>query len=831
MPESAEILNAVVERVTYHNEETGWSVLRVTPVGRLSDPIVVTAHQVKIFPGSTLEFTGKWMHHSKFGRQFKAFSVVEKKPATSAALEKYLGSGLIKGVGPKTATRIVRHFGKDTLEVFENEIDKLLEVPGIAKKKLEQIREAWYEHSAIRDVMIFLQSHGISTLFAVRIFKEYGDKAIAYVSANPYRLDHDFYGIGFLTADKVALSLGMTKDSPQRIMAGIRHVLAGSREFGHCYLTEKQIASQVHELVQVPVQREMPAFLLELERAGDLKTRQLLDELKNPFTCFYSKSLYYAETLVAGKVQKMCCPIPIDSENVAKNLAQISKKEDVQLSEEQAASVLGILGQKFSILTGGPGCGKTTTTKALTTMLRLLDYSIALAAPTGRAAQRMGEVIGSEAKTIHRLLEWQRGQFKKCSDNHLEADFLIVDECSMLDILLTAALVDAVPETCQVLFIGDPDQLPSVGAGNVLRDLLACKNVPHFTLSKVFRQAQKSHIIRYAHQINHGKIPHVESPFFKPEVWQGQSDCLFIDSEEATQEQLRFIARAKKHPVLFEPLVSESKERGGMAALYEFQTKEANKSPYETDFIVPKKYQHVDFDKLKNASTLAEELKAVVKKLHPWSALNYGLTAAQVIEKLYLEWIPKYYGKECEIQILSPMTRGSLGTARINELIQAKANPSCLGKAEMKISEKIFRVGDRIIHRKNNYDLGVFNGDIGSIVSINNETMSCTVQFSNDGRQVVYAKEDLMEIEHAFCITIHKSQGSEFEVVVIPILTQHFRMLYRNLIYTGLTRARKLAVFVGTRRAMALAVKNVDTALRQTALKNLVEESAPFCVA
>ena len=825
MVEGNETIKAVVERVTYHDEDTGWSVLRTVPVGRLSEPVIVTVHQTNIFPGATLEFCGRWIQHSKFGRQFKAFSAVEKKPASAAALERYLGSGLIKGVGPITAARIVRHFGSETLEVFENEIDKLLEVPGIARKKLKQIREAWHEHSAVRDVMIFLQSHGISTLFAVRIFKQYGDKAISLVSANPYRLASDFYGIGFHTADKVALSLGMALDSPQRIMAAIRHVLAGSREFGHCYLIEKQIASQVHDLVQVSVRQSLPVLLVELERAGDLKVRQLLDESQKPLTCFYARPLYYAEELVAEKVRKMCQTVPVNSRNVAINLARFSKKEGIKLSAEQTSSITHILGQKFSILTGGPGCGKTTTIKLLYAMLRSLDYSIALAAPTGRAAQRMEEVIGAEAKTIHRLLEWQGGRFKRCRDNTINADFLIVDECSMLDIQLTAALLDAVPDMCQVLFIGDPDQLPSVGAGNVLHDLLACASVPHFTLSKVFRQAQKSQIIRYAHQINRGRIPYVESPFFKPEIWQGQADCLFIDSEEATQEQLGFIARVKKHSTLLESRTDRTKEGDSLADLYEFQAKEPDKSPYDTDFMVPKKFQHVDFTKLVNAPTLAEELKAVVKKLHPWSSLNYGLTATQVIEKLYLEWIPKYYGKACEIQVLSPMTRGSLGTARINVLIQSKANPPCAGKAELQINEKVFRVGDRIIHRINNYDLGVFNGDIGSIVSIDNEAMSLVVRFSSDGRQVVYEREYLHEIELAYCITIHKSQGSEFEVVVIPVLTQHFRMLYRNLIYTGLTRARRLAVFVGTRRALAMAVKNRDTALRQTALKNLIEES------
>ena len=813
-----ETIRGIVDRVTYHNPDTGWSVLRVLPFKNPHQQETVIVHQTKVFAGATMEFEGAWSVHPKFGRQFKASKAVERKPATTAALEKYLGSGLIKGVGPKTAKKIVNHFKENTLDIFECEIERLTEVRGIATKKLEMIKEAWIEHRAIREVMMFLQSHGISTLFAVRIYKEYGDIAIEHVTEDPYRLANDFYGIGFFSADKVAQSIGLALDSPQRIMAAIKHVLAASREFGHCYLTQSQIRAQVKELIELDLSDRLPGFLNQMEQDGLVMVREIQtpDELSEP--CFYSKSLYFDELYVAKKISGMNNPLVIDKKRVESWIGRYCRSKGITLSDEQAAAVRGIVCEQFSILTGGPGCGKTTTTLVIVKLLEAMNLKVLLAAPTGRAAQRMMDVIGRESKTIHRLLEWQIGKFNKNAENPLEVDFLIVDECSMLDITLTASLLKAVPPQSQVLFIGDADQLPSVGAGNVLRDMINADKVACFRLTKVFRQAQESLIIRYAHQINNGQMPYIDSPFKNPEIWQNGADCLFLDSDEATQQQLSFIARVKKYHELKVAALHDEPDSN----LYEFRVNEPL-IPYETELTIPRKFQHVNLENILNAQTRVDELLAILEKVHPWSALYYGLSATDIVKKLYLEWIPKYFGSEIEIQVITPMTRGSLGTVNLNKMLQEAANPPQKGKFQLQVGERIFRVGDRVIHRRNNYDLGVFNGDIGIIQDIDNEELTCVVSFFPDQRIVEYGRDDIPELDLSYAITIHKSQGSEFGAVIIPILTQHFKMLFRNLIYTGLTRARKLAVLVGTRKALAMAVKNQDTSQRQTYLKELLQ--------
>lgn len=808
-------LTGIVYRVTYHNDDNGWSVLRVNPFNTPERQETVIVHQTKVFAGATMEFRGDWIMHPKFGRQFKAGEVIEKKPATAAALEKYLGSGLIKGVGPKTAAKIVKHFGAMTLDIFEGDISQLIEVAGIARKKLASIEKAWLEHRAIRQVMMFLQQHGISTLFAVRIYKKYGDRAIDLVTADPYRLALDFYGIGFFSADKVALSIGLARDSRQRIVAAIRHLLAASREQGHCYLMVDQIAFEAKKLLQMELGTLLNHYLELMQNENHLKIRILKDSQGKPQPCYYSKTLYYDEDSVAGKLKAMVRPAAIKQELPAHWIAEYCQRNEIDLSDEQAAAVQGIVQHQFAILTGGPGCGKTTITLVIVRLLEAVGKKVLLAAPTGRAAQRMSEVIGREAKTLHRLLEWQGGRFKKNEETPLKADFLIVDECSMLDISLTAALLKAVSCNCQLLFIGDVDQLPSVGAGNVLKDAIRSKVIPVFRLTKVFRQAGKSLIVKYAHQVNNGVIPHIESPFKKPEIWQKEHDCLFFDSDEGTREQVRFVSRVKQS---FNWQISQMEGWSTANNPYQFRTNEAVSSAYEHDFKLPEKFQHVDLSKIRKAAGKVDELKAVLKQIHPWSSLHYGLAAVDIVVRLYLEWIPKYQGRNIEIQILSPMTRGTLGTINLNTLIQQATNPAGSGKAELRMGERIFRVGDRVIHRRNNYDLEVFNGDIGKIKAINNTELTMVVTFLPAGREVEYKKDNIIELDLAYAITIHKSQGSEFAAVIIPVLTQHFKMLYRNLIYTGLTRARKLAVFVGTRKALAMAIRQQDTSQRQTAL-------------
>ena len=815
-----EALTGIVSRVTYHNPDTGWSVLRVQPFNSPQQQETVTVHQTKVFAGATIEFRGSWTIDHKYGRQFKASEAIEKKPATTAAIEKYLGSGLIKGVGPKTAKRIVKHFQNETLEIFENDINRLIEVTGIAKKKLIMIEKAWVEHRAIRDVMIFLQGHGISTLFAVRIYKEYGDKSISMVTEDPYRLANDFYGIGFFSADKVALSIGLSETSQQRMIAAIKHVLAASREQGHCFLTEEQINTGIIDLIEMNLGERLPDYLEIMKQDDQLRTRQLVKE-DMEYTCYYSKTLFYDEATVAKKLKEMKGDIESDPERIATWVSRYCQSKSISLSDEQADGVKGVVQHRFSILTGGPGCGKTTTTLVIVRLLEAMKKKVLLAAPTGRATQRMSEVIGREAKTIHRLLEWKGGEFQKNEEMPLDADFLIVDECSMLDISLSASLLKAVPQNCQVLFIGDPDQLPSVGAGNVIKDIISSGVIPCFRLTQVFRQAQESLIIKYAHQINKGQTPYIDSPFKKPSIWENGSDCLFIDSDEVTKEQITFISRVKRY---FDWKTAELEViASGDETPFEFRTEEEIKSAYEQEFLVPDKFRHVDLDKLHKTEVPVDALKSVLKNIHPWSSLHYGLSAIDTVVKLYLEWIPKYHGHDTEIQILTPMTRGSLGTANLNKVIQQVANPPANGKSQLKVGERIFREGDRVIHRRNNYDLNVFNGDIGKIVTIDNEALTAIVSFYPDNREVNYKKEDIMELDLAYAITIHKSQGSEFKAIIIPVLTQHFKMLYRNLIYTGLTRARDLAVFVGTRKALSMAIRQQDTSQRQTALEELLQ--------
>lgn len=812
-----DVLRGIVYRVTFHSADSGWSVLKVDDFSS-HERITVTVHQTKVFAGSTMVFHGQWSQHPKFGLQFKATNAVETKPATSAGLERYLGSGLIHGVGPKTAKKIVAHFGKDTLEVFENEIHRVTEVPGIAQKKLVMIQTAWETHQEIRNVMIFLQSHGISTLFAVKIFKKYGNQCITKVSANPYCLADDIFGIGFFSADKVALSIGFSPTSLMRISAGIKYTLANSREMGHCYLTKDQIIAKTNELLQQNVSPQIEEALITLNQENQLIIRTLPSKTQ-PETgvfCYYSKSLYYDEKYVADWLQARCQPTHLAEDRIKNWIDRYcAAHQDVKLSDEQSRCIVNIANTSISILTGGPGCGKTTTTKILVKLLLAMKKKVDLCAPTGRAAQRMTEVIEMEAKTIHRMLTWQpaAGKFKRCVEDPLTTDFLIVDECSMLDITLMAHLLKSIPAHAQVLFIGDSDQLPSVGAGNVLKDMIGSPTVPCFHLTKIFRQAANSRIIQYAHKINNGQLPNITSPFAYPDSWKTGEDCLFIDSDEATLDQLKFIGQVKRAGVL--PPINPAAE------------------PEESYpvFNIPDKFRHVDIQQVLASQTTNQELQSVIKKIHPWSSLRFGLNASEMIRKLYTQTIPKYFPQQTDIQILSPMTKGSLGTFALNKMIQQAINPPMPGKQHLTMGDRVFRVGDRVIQKRNNYDLGVFNGDIGSIHAIDNENMQAEIIYPMGGttKCVQYEREALIEIDLAYAITIHKSQGSEFQIVILPIMTQHFKMLFRNLIYTGLTRAKTLAIFVGARRAMAMAVKNIDTSTRQTALAYLLSppDSSP----
>lgn len=771
---------ATIERITFSNEENGYSILKVRPLDFPRHKITVIAQRIGLVAGTIFDFHGTWITHPKYGMQFKATKVVEEKPQGVKGLEGFLGSGLLKGIGPSTAKKIVRAFGDKTLDILDNQVEKLLEIKGISPKKLAQIKKSLESQKINREVMIFLNEHDIYGSKAIKIIKTYGKDSMKILKENPYRISMDISGIGFLTADEMALKLGIERTCDLRIIGGISHLLYDSRNEGHCYLEREQILKLGNDLLGFDISEKLDKILLEMQKKGEIK---VLGQK------YFANDLFEAEKFIAKKILQLnTTKIENQKKLVSEWLALYCQRHEVNLSEEQKSAIVGIIDSPISFLTGGPGVGKTTTTKLLVTLLKAMQRSFLLAAPTGRAAQRMSEVIGENASTIHRLLSYDpsKGGFIRDENFPLVCDFLIIDESSMLDVTLTSSLLKAINLNTQVLFIGDPDQLPSVGPGNFLGDLLSSKKIKVFKLTQVFRQARESSIIAFSHQINKGLKPNFQSPIEYPNLWKDGEDCFFIDSDEPTKEQLMALERLKKNGTL------------------------------------PAKYQEADVEKILNSNTVAEELKELIKNLHPFSTLNYNLTATEMIKKLYTESIPKYLGKT-EIQILTPMIRGGLGTRNLNLIIQQSVNPAG-NKFEINLGNRIFREGDRIIQKRNNYDLGVFNGDIGVIESIKNETLFLSFGTGQDRRFVEYKKEYLDDLDLAYAITIHKSQGSEFPVVIVPVSTMHFMMLFRNLFYTGLTRAKKLAIFIGNRRAMAMAINNNQRSKRQTGLPEFLNE-------
>lgn len=787
-PKSTHFLNktkfeGTIIRITYQNNDNGWSVIKVKPKEKPALTLTVIVQQLGLAPGSILEFEGDWNDHPKFGKQFKAKKALPLKPDTIDGITSFLGSGSLKGIGPSIAKRIVRRFGEDTLDILDNNPDKLIEISGISKKKLEVIKKSLSNQRNLREIMIFLAGHDIRGSLASKIVKAYGNNTVKFLKEDPYKLSHEIWGIGFLTADAMAFKLGFSKDSEKRIMGGIKYLLTEARSDGHCFLTREQILNQAEELLEIDLKQSIDSFL---EHEG-LKSRD------TPLgTGYFSDDLFWAEEYIAQRINSLKKSVVEDNKELTSKWCKLYlERHDISLSEEQFDSIQGIVTSPISLLTGGPGVGKTTTTRVLFKLLEAMKKNITLAAPTGRAAQRMSEVIGFKSQTIHRLLIWdpRKKGFQKNEENPLWTDFLIIDEASMLDVKLTASLFKAIREHTQVLFIGDPDQLPSVGPGSFLDDLIKSKSIPCFKLTQVFRQAQKSQIISFAHDINQEQIPKIKTPLEHPHLWidKTREDCLFIDSDEPTREQMTFIQKVKNG----------------------------------SNFSVPAKFEHVNLADLASSTTTADDLKILSKKLHPFSTLKYNLTATEMIKKLVAETIPKYLGKT-EVQILSPMIKGPLGTANLNLLMQNSLNPAAPYKGEINFLGKIFREGDRVIQRKNNYDLNVFNGDIGYIAKVTSQALEVTYGEGLEGTVVEYGRENFDELDLAYAITIHKSQGSEFPVVIIPITTSHFTMLFKNLIYTALTRAKKLAIFVGSRRALAMAIKNDAKQGRQTALAQLL---------
>jgi exodeoxyribonuclease V alpha subunit len=734
----------VVERILFKNEDNGYHVLALEVDG-MKDTTAVLNHP-NLFEGFTYEFTGEWTLHQKFGHQFKATSALEVLPSTRDGLRSYLASSFFPGIGPVIANRIINYFdGEDVLAIFNNNVDRLMDVPGISKSKLAGIKESWEKNKEINDIMMFLQQNNISTLFAKKIYEFYGKNCVSQILKNPYRLAKDISGIGFAYADKVALKLGFDTEGMERLEACISFILDQGSNDGHSYLYENQIKSKSSELLKIDSKDRVSECLEILSRSGEIYAIQLDgDDSKR----YYSKKLYNNEQYCAEKIHLL-------KSNSFKSKVDESLfdklQDNITLSDEQKAAVLGIVGEGVSVLTGGPGAGKTTSLKKLVKLLLSVGYELALAAPTGRASQRMTETIGVQASTIHRLLVWDHDNktFLKNERNTIEANFIIIDETSMLDINLAASLLRAVPINAQILFVGDVDQLPPVGPGDFFRDLISSEIVPVFRLNKIFRQGKESLIIKHAYEINEQVVPRIETPLLTPELWTDGTDCMFVDSAM---------------PELF-------KANG-------------------------------DYPK--------------------WSSLRYGIDFINMISKLYTEYIPKYIGSDKEIQILMPMNVGELGTIKVNQVIQELVNPHDKSKKEIRIKERTFRDGDRVIQTKNNYDLEVFNGDIGKVIEISGgEKMEMTVKFS-DSREVIYAKSDIFELELAYAISIHKSQGSEFDCVILPIMKAHYRMLYKQLIYTGLTRAKKFAVFIGEREALKIAVGNSNANTRQTSLRHML---------
>jgi exodeoxyribonuclease V alpha subunit len=724
----AEYLQGIVERVTYHSEDSGYTVARLKAPGE-RDLITIVGSFPDIHAGQTLRLTGYWREHLKYGRQFQVTHAQETKPATLTGLEKYLGSGLIKGIGPVTARRIVAHFGLETLDIIEHACSRLIEVTGIGEKRVAMIEKAWAAQQAIKEVMLFLRGHNVSTTYAVKIYKQYGDQAIEVVSKNPYQLATDIFGIGFVTADTIARNIGIAPDSDFRYQAGMLYMLQQAAEEGHCFLPERELTERVVKRLALPDSPVDPVrigeLINEMADSRQLITQPGYGDLAEERLC-YAPTFYYTEQSLASRLAAFTrTQVEVDLLRVQRWIDRYTQKRDITLSEEQRQAVELAASSRLLVLTGGPGCGKTFTTKTVVDLWRAMGKSILLAAPTGRAAQRLSEMTGQEAKTIHRLLAFdpKTMQFRFNEEHPLEAQAIVVDETSMLDLFLAHSLLKAIPPEAQVLLVGDVDQLPSVGPGMVLRDLIESQQVPVVRLTQVFRQAAASHIVTNAHRINAGQFPRLV-----PTTKFAESDCLWLEAPE---------------PAL----------------------------------------------------------------------------GAEGIQHLVSEYLPKHgIDPVRQVQVLSPSTRGEVGTRQLNAMLQQVLNPPAPGKVEFARGGSTLRVGDRVIQQVNDYQREVFNGDIGTITSIDLEEQEVVVQFTE--RAVTYDYADLAEIALAWAVTVHKSQGSEYPVVVFPLFMQHYLLLSRNLLYTGLTRAKQLAILVGPTKAIGISIKRVTDRQRYTALSD-----------
>ncbi len=716
-------LQGQIERITYTNEENGFTIAKVkvygnpelvTVVGNLMDPV----------PGEIIKMKGEWSNHPKYGEQFKITHYKTSVPASVYGIQRYLGSGLIKGIGPIMAKRIVNKFGKETLDIIEDEIERLAEVDGIGKKRIGMIKKAWEEQKEIRKVMLFLQSHGVSSGYATKIFKQYGDHSIAVVSENPYRLATDIFGIGFVTADSIAEKLGFAKDSELRAEAGILYVLHQLADDGHVYYPYDSLVEKCREILEVEreiIVKALGTIAFENRLViEDLNDR--IEEFRENNKAVYLAKFHVCETSIASRLKELVkTPKTMRKIYSGEAIDWVQKQIDVTLAKNQVRAIKCALENKVMVITGGPGTGKTTIINAILKIFSRLNVKTMLAAPTGRAAKRMFEATGHEAKTIHRMLEYsfKRGGFQKDEEEPLDCDLLVVDEASMIDTILMHYLLKSIPPSATFVLVGDVNQLPSVGAGNVLKDIITSGTVAVVELNEIFRQARESLIIVNAHKINGGIMPSI-----KPSG-QELDDFYFIEQEDP-EEVLKIILEITK------------------------------------------------------------------------------------------ERIPKRFGFDPvdDIQVLSPMHRGIVGTGNLNVELQNVLNPTEDGIVR---GNRNFRINDKVMQIKNNYDKEVFNGDVGRIKRFELENQEVIISF--DGRDVIYDFVDLDEIVLAYAVSVHKSQGSEYPAVIIPILTQHYMLLQRNLIYTAITRGKKLVVMVGNRKALAIGIRNNKMEKRYTCLR------------
>ncbi|MFI8005114.1 ATP-dependent RecD-like DNA helicase [Streptomyces sp. NPDC086010] len=723
------VLEGVLERITYANEENGYTVARVDTGRGAGDLLTVVGSLLGAQPGESLRMEGRWGSHPQFGKQFQVDNYTTVLPATIQGIRRYLGSGLIKGIGPVMADRITTHFGVDTLDIIEQHPKRLVEVPGLGPKRTKMIAAAWEEQKAIKEVMVFLQTVGVSTSIAVRIYKKYEDASISVVKNQPYRLAADVWGIGFLTADRIAQAVGIPHDSPERVKAGLQYALSQSTDQGHCFLPEERLIADGVKLLQVDTGLVIDCLAeLAEDPEGVVRERVPGPEDGQPVTAVYLVPFHRAEISLAAQVQRLL-RTPEDrmpafqDVDWDKALSWLARRTGAKLAPEQEAAVRLALSRKVAVLTGGPGCGKSFTVRSVVELARARNAKVVLAAPTGRAAKRLSELTGAEASTVHRLLELKPGGDAAYDrERPLDADLVVVDEASMLDLLLANKLVKAVAPGAHLLLVGDVDQLPSVGAGEVLRDLLAEGGpVPAVRLTTIFRQAQKSGVVTNAHRINSGVPP----------LTQGLDDFfLFVEDETEDAGVLAVDVAARRIPARF------------------------------------------------------------------------GLNPRR------------------DVQVLAPMHRGPAGAGHLNGLLQQAITPGRPDLPEKRFGGRVFRVGDKVTQIRNNYEKGqngVFNGTVGIVTALDPDEQRLTV-LTDEDEEIAYDFDELDELAHAYAMTIHRSQGSEYPAVVVPVTTSAWMMLQRNLLYTAVTRAKKLVVLVGSRKAIGQAVRTVSAGRRCTAL-------------